>query len=507
MFEALLRSASLAAGCRFINVLLFVLLLLLGLVIPNPSFAVTAIPGVIQAEDFDAGGEGVAYHDVTAENEGGAYRNEGVDIAPLDDGSGYYVGWIRSDEWMQYTINVAASGVYDVRIRYSTLGSGGIVTFKFGNVSLEADMRDTGGWQNWQTLLRSAVLTQGEQTLRISCGGASCANIDTIEITPYEGVPYAGSSLPLIEAENFDEGPDGIAYHDTHATNGGGAYRDTGVDIEADAGASNGYAVCCTFDTEWLNYTVDVTNPGLYRAAMRVASDGAGGSIGLETAAGMPRTSWLSVPDTGGWHVWDTVSGYVHFPVPGPQPLRIHMDRFSGAVGNVDSIEATRLDNVGNPYPRGTLDIMHIEAEDFDLGAEGVAYHDTGPANGGGAYRATGVDIEGDGGASNGYALCCTFAGEWLNYTVIVGTPGLKRLFVVVASAGPGGKFHIEYTGGRTETFTIPDTGGWHNWRDLKLGINFPVSGPQVLRLVMDENSPVTGAVGNFDYIAIRKIN
>ena len=37
---------------------------------------VHAIPGTIQAEDFDAGGEGVGYHDTTPGNQGGVYRIE-----------------------------------------------------------------------------------------------------------------------------------------------------------------------------------------------------------------------------------------------------------------------------------------------------------------------------------------------------------------------------------------------------------------------------------------------
>ncbi len=38
------------------------------------------VPGRIQAEDYDLGGEGVAYHDTTPGNSGGAYRHDDVDI-------------------------------------------------------------------------------------------------------------------------------------------------------------------------------------------------------------------------------------------------------------------------------------------------------------------------------------------------------------------------------------------------------------------------------------------
>jgi hypothetical protein len=40
-----------------------------------------SIPGLIEAEDFDTGGEGVAYHDMVSGNAGGRYRfDTDVDI-------------------------------------------------------------------------------------------------------------------------------------------------------------------------------------------------------------------------------------------------------------------------------------------------------------------------------------------------------------------------------------------------------------------------------------------
>ena len=41
-----------------------------------------ALPGLVQAENFDIGAEGVAYHDATPGNKGGAYRSTDVDIEP-----------------------------------------------------------------------------------------------------------------------------------------------------------------------------------------------------------------------------------------------------------------------------------------------------------------------------------------------------------------------------------------------------------------------------------------
>src|SRR6202049_3187450 len=50
-----------------------------------------ALPGTVQAEDYDKGGEGLAYHDTTAGNSGGAYRQDDVDIQAGTAGA-YNVG-------------------------------------------------------------------------------------------------------------------------------------------------------------------------------------------------------------------------------------------------------------------------------------------------------------------------------------------------------------------------------------------------------------------------------
>ncbi|MEN6343108.1 MAG: PKD domain-containing protein, partial [Methanospirillum sp.] len=71
-------------------------------------------PFTIQAEDYDEGGEGVAYHDTTPGNQGSAYRNDSVDIEPFGVGSvGYVIAQIRNGEWTRYTIPSAAAEDHD----------------------------------------------------------------------------------------------------------------------------------------------------------------------------------------------------------------------------------------------------------------------------------------------------------------------------------------------------------------------------------------------------------
>src|SRR5439155_9639927 len=81
------------------------------------------VPGTFEAENFDRGGEGVAYHDNVPGNAGGQYRtSEDVDIIASSDsaGGGYVVNNFETGEWLAYTINVANSTIYDIELRVAS---------------------------------------------------------------------------------------------------------------------------------------------------------------------------------------------------------------------------------------------------------------------------------------------------------------------------------------------------------------------------------------------------
>lgn len=131
-----------------------------------------AIPGDIQVEDFDNGGEGVGYHDSDAANSGGAYRgSEGVDLEITSDaGNGYNVGWLSPGEWLQFTVDVAATGTYDVSFRVASAMTGGTMHLSSGAANLTGTVTapGTGGWQTWQTVTATGVsLSAGTQSLRL----------------------------------------------------------------------------------------------------------------------------------------------------------------------------------------------------------------------------------------------------------------------------------------------------------------------------------------------------
>ena len=153
--------------------------------------------------------------------------------------------------------------------------------------------------------------------------------------TPYGGTPAA---LPgTVQFENYDTGGSDVAYHDTTSGNAGGVYRSNSVDIQATTDTGGGYNVGWVVAGEWLNYTVSIAAAGTYSLDLRVASNGAGGTFHV-AVDGVDKTGPITVPGTGGWQVWKTITKTgVSLPA-GQHVLRFVMDAngATGAIGNLN---------------------------------------------------------------------------------------------------------------------------------------------------------------------------
>ena len=159
------------------------------------------IPGRIEAEEYDLGGEGLGYHEAnTNGNEGKApFRNDEVDIEETGDDDGVYnVGYILEGEWLQYSVEVLASGVYDLNLRMAAEGSGKTLHVEMDGVDVTGPIQvpNTGGWQVWETVtVRDVNLTAGEHVMRIVFG-SDYMNLNYVEftdvVTGTRGSEYSG---------------------------------------------------------------------------------------------------------------------------------------------------------------------------------------------------------------------------------------------------------------------------------------------------------------------------
>lgn len=148
-------------------------------------FAANNIPGVIHAVDYDLGVMGEAYQDddfanysvttgnYSAWNNGWAYRNDGVDIEKSNDNTnsnGYMVGFINTDEWMQYTVDVAADAAYEIKVRVASGTTGGNFHFMIdgADITIPYYVPNTGGWNTWQTVtIPNVILNATDKKLRL----------------------------------------------------------------------------------------------------------------------------------------------------------------------------------------------------------------------------------------------------------------------------------------------------------------------------------------------------
>jgi arabinoxylan arabinofuranohydrolase len=140
-----------------------------------------AIPGTLQVEQYDNGGEGSAYHDADPANSGAELRQDGVDIVKSDN-NGYAVGYTQTGEWLEYTVQVSKAGPQPFQARVSSGGAGGAMRLEVDGVPITDSLviPNTGSWDTYQILSdTTAALTAGPHVLRLSVLGPYF-NIDWI---------------------------------------------------------------------------------------------------------------------------------------------------------------------------------------------------------------------------------------------------------------------------------------------------------------------------------------
>lgn len=178
------------------------------------------VPGLVYATDFDLGRQGYAYNDeqvatfhvttgeFTAWNNGWQYRNDGVDIEFSTDqlnSNGYNVGWISMDEWMDYTVDVATSGLYDIDVRVAADGSNGIFHLNVDGVQVTSsiNVQTTGGASNWSTLtIEDVLLMEGVQTVRFQAD-QSGFNVGSFDFT-FTGIPADEVDMAYLTARTLN---------------------------------------------------------------------------------------------------------------------------------------------------------------------------------------------------------------------------------------------------------------------------------------------------------------
>jgi len=151
---------------------------------------VHSLPGIIEAEDYDFGGQTLTYNDTESENIPGDYRpDEGVDIEARPD-EGFQVGYVEAGEWIEYTVNIAKTAKYTITADLASMEGGGVLTLEFdkSNKTVELTAPKTNSWTTLETTSTSTYLVEGEQIMRVNIKELPAFNIDKFTISEYISV-------------------------------------------------------------------------------------------------------------------------------------------------------------------------------------------------------------------------------------------------------------------------------------------------------------------------------
>jgi aryl-phospho-beta-D-glucosidase BglC (GH1 family) len=144
------------------------------------------IPGELEIELYDLGGEGIAYHDNEPANLSNGFRvNEGVDIGSIP--FGHVLEYVELGEWIEFTVNVTQTGTYSVLAEVASNVSNGAFNIQFfdNNATTNFGIPNTGGWYDFEERAANNTiqLEEGVQQMRLNITGGNSFNLDKLIFT------------------------------------------------------------------------------------------------------------------------------------------------------------------------------------------------------------------------------------------------------------------------------------------------------------------------------------
>ena len=400
---------------------------------PRKPFKGTPIelPGIIEAEDFDQGAEGIAFHDsnTTREGDGASYRTDtGIDVVKIP-GGGYAIGYTNTGEWMEYTVNVTEAGYYNFALVASSGQEGGRISVQLsddnGLTTLIPDLAiPVSGWDTYKTYhgRLPIQLEAGKQIIRITVANTG-VNIDKLKLSHI----------------NLDENLD-------------------------------------------LALTAD-PSPAIVNQPTMLHADVEGD---IQRVRFFANNMLIQQVETAPYEVAYTPT------VTGTCTIMAEATTTDGRTSPMASM-SLQVSKLRKPYGGTPAEIPGtIEFENFDVCGEGFSFHDSDSNDEGNAHYRTdneGVDIVA---CTGGYAIGYTAQDEWLEYTVNVTTAGKYSYEAVVSSGADNSGFSLGlveadgHVSNITSKITIPNGGSWDTYRTVTGNLGKKLqAGQQVIRVTI----------------------
>lgn len=153
-----------------------------------------AIPGTVEAEQYNKGGSGKAYLDNDKTNQGGKFRKDEVDL--YQPNMGIVVGYNQKGEWLKYTVKVEADGEYEISALVAgDNGTGSFVLYMDDERIGDEIVNKGAGFDAYETVSGGkAILKAGEHELKLEITN-DWIDIDYVEFK--EATTGVGASLAL----------------------------------------------------------------------------------------------------------------------------------------------------------------------------------------------------------------------------------------------------------------------------------------------------------------------
>jgi len=133
----------------------------------NTNSNYITIPSLIEAEDY--------------QTQSGIKTEDTQDI-----GNGKNVGFIDTDDFLTYNINVPVSGVYTINFRVaSKVNDINFDIYSENSIIGSISTNTTSNWQIWKTVSKTMTLIEGEQTIKLIATGSGW-NINWLEFSEIE---------------------------------------------------------------------------------------------------------------------------------------------------------------------------------------------------------------------------------------------------------------------------------------------------------------------------------
>jgi autotransporter-associated beta strand protein len=270
---------------------------------PSTPFSGTPapVPGKIEAEDYNIGGEGISYHDLDNYNRGCSYRTDGVDV--VGSYPNFIVYYFGTDEWLDYSINASFTDSYKVNFYLACPFDNRTFNLYLDGNMLASNLSipNTGGWDNYQVVTHENIqIPQGKHVLRVKLN--------------QEGVNWDYMQFESTSVSVFNI---------TATAGAGGAITPSGP-VAVSAGSNQSFTIAASLGYQISNVTVDGVSTGAV-SAFTFTHVTAHHTIAASFASTVVKLSGAIIGTPGSWgnsgntisNVFDGNTG-TYFDAPDP---------------------------------------------------------------------------------------------------------------------------------------------------------------------------------------------